>query len=231
MKTCKKQLHQYEGKFCPICKQLWRINNREQKAAYEKIRYKENKEQVLTYMKEYYKENKEQRIAYQNTYYKENREQVITYRKIYYKENKEQRTTYQNTYYKENREQRIAYHAVYSANRRMNDHLFKLRGNISHLISLSYKNQGYNKNTKTEAIIGCSFEHFNSHLISTAIANYGSYIDLPGIYHIDHIIPMSSAKCEKEVLKLNHYSNLQLLYPKDNIKKSNKLDWSLNGKT
>ena len=45
--------------------------------------------------------------------------------------------------------------------------------------------------------------------------------------HIDHIIPMSTAKSEEEVIKLNQYTNLQLLKAEDNLEKSDKLNWKL----
>ncbi len=37
--------------------------------------------------------------------------------------------------------------------------------------------------------------------------------------HIDHIIPMKTAKTEADVLRLNHYTNLQPLWAHDNMKK------------
>ena len=46
--------------------------------------------------------------------------------------------------------------------------------------------------------------------------------------HIDHIIPLATAKTEKEVLDLCKINNLQLLTPEDNMSKKDKLDWSLN---
>ena len=41
-------------------------------------------------------------------------------------------------------------------------------------------------------------------------------------WHIDHIIPLSSAKTIEEVEKLNHYTNLRPMWGSDNIKKGKK---------
>ena len=43
-----------------------------------------------------------------------------------------------------------------------------------------------------------------------------------GEWHIDHIIPISYAKSELEIYELNHYSNLQPLWSKDNLSKGNR---------
>ena len=37
------------------------------------------------------------------------------------------------------------------------------------------------------------------------------------------IIPISSAKTEEEIIKLNHYTNLQPLWSRENMSKGNKL--------
>jgi hypothetical protein len=46
--------------------------------------------------------------------------------------------------------------------------------------------------------------------------NHGNY------WHLDHIIPVSWAKSEKELYELNHYTNYQPLSAKENLSKNNK---------
>ena len=42
-------------------------------------------------------------------------------------------------------------------------------------------------------------------------------------WHVDHIIPLNSAKTPEAIEKLMHYSNLQPLWATENIRKSNKI--------
>jgi hypothetical protein len=46
------------------------------------------------------------------------------------------------------------------------------------------------------------------------------------LWHLDHIIPLASAKSEKELINLNHYTNFQPLWALENMKKSNKLQYA-----
>jgi len=65
--------------------------------------------------------------------------------------------------------------------------------------------------------VGCTYLEVKNHLESKfepwmSWENYGKYNgELNYGWDIDHIIPLSSAKTEEELLKLFHYSNLQPL--------------------
>ena len=103
------------------------------------------------------------------------------------------------------------------------DHLFKIKHNIKTYIRLQLKQIDAKKNNnKTIEILGCPIHEFISHLEYKfepwmSWENYGKYNgELNYGWDIDHIIPISSAKTEEEIYKLNHYTNLQPLCSKTN---------------
>ena len=178
-----------------------------------------NKEKIKQQKAEYYKNNKEKiKLKYDKQkakkYYKFNEEKIKKQVQIYYNNNKE--VILEKAY--KHRKQRCKY-----------DNLFKLRLNIRSLICLSIKKKGYLKNSKTEQILGCSFEEFKAHIESQwkpwmSWDNYGLYNGTENYgWDIDHIIPTSSAKTEEDLYNLNHYTNLQPLcsYVNRVIKKDN----------
>lgn len=105
--------------------------------------------------------------------------------------------------------------------RRIEDPLFATRIRIRNLISQSIRRSGFNKKSKAEEILGICFADFIERLNLMSITKYGYTFDFK-IMDIDHIIPMHTASSEEEVLKLNHYSNLQpLLKDEHKIKTKN----------
>ena len=83
------------------------------------------------------------------------------------------------------------------------------------------------KNKKTEEILGCVFVFIKNYLESKFID--GMSWDNRNLWHIDHIVPLSSAKTATQILKLNHFSNLRPLWAKDNLSKGcNPLEEQLN---
>jgi len=143
-----------------------------------------------------------------------------------YEENKEYLKQYQKEYYQKNKKRIRKVKNKYGVERRNKDPLFKLINNIRGLIRISLKKQGFTKRTKTFKILGCSFEELKNHLFENAKLKYPDFKTEDflekGKYHIDHIIPVSFAKNENEVISLNHYTNLQLLTAEENLLKSNK---------
>ena len=106
---------------------------------------------------------------------------------------------------------------IYVINRRKIDELYRLKCNVRSLIGASLRNNNYKKDTKTQNILGCPFEDFKLYLESKfelwmSWDNYGKYNgQLNFGWDIDHIIPVSSSKTKEELIKLNHYTNLQPL--------------------
>jgi len=103
-----------------------------------------------------------------------------------------------------------------------NDELFSIRVRIRNLVRNTFRKSGHTKPEKrTEGILGCSYEELKNHLESQFVE--GMSWDNRGDWHIDHIIPLSSAVDKEGLLKLSHYTNLQPLWEKDNLEKSNKI--------
>ena len=112
----------------------------------------------------------------------------------------------------------------YLRNRRKTDPLFKLASNIRCLIRGSLNRLNFKKTSRTAEILGCDFYFFRDYL--EAQFAYGMTWENQGsVWHLDHIIPVSSALTEERLIELNHFSNFQPLFAEDNIEKSNKLDW------
>jgi len=95
-----------------------------------------------------------------------------------------------------------------------NNLLYRLRNQISSLIRISIRLNGFNKKSKTREILGCSYEEFKIHMESKFID--GMTWKNRHLWEIDHIIPVSRGKTEEEIIKLNHYTNLQPLWAEDN---------------
>ena len=90
------------------------------------------------------------------------------------------------------------------------------------------KENNLNKKYKVINIIGCDLITLKEHIEKQFKdgmnwENYGLFG-----WHIDHIIPLSSAKTEEELYKLCHYTNLQPLWAEENMKKGNKILEPLN---
>ena len=187
----------------------WRENNKE----YKKIKDKE----YATLNSDKIKSNRRNR-------YVKNKETELATAKIWRENNKEYKKQKDKEYSSLNKDKRNNRH-----NERMKtDNVYNLSHITRGLIQKSIRSGGYTKMSKTYEILGCSFEDFKLYLESKfehwmSWENRGLYNgELNYGWDIDHIIPISSAKSEEEIIKLNHYTNLQPLcsYTNRYIKKN-----------
>lgn len=195
---------------------------------YNKEYNKRNKETLAQNRKKYYLDNKEYFNNKYKEYYVENVDKIKSYQKDYNILNKDKKSENNRIHYSLNKDAIIRKNTDYVKNRKKSDNLFKLKISITNTIHNSFYRSKFSKSGKTESIIGCSFEELKKYLESKFEhwmnwENKGLYNgDFNYGWDIDHIIPISSAKSEEDIIKLNHYSNLQPLCSKLNrdIKKN-----------
>lgn len=166
--------------------------------------------------------NKEKLSEYYKLNYINNKEEKKAKSKEYYNSNRDLQNTKNKEYQKNNREKRNKYKREYNSYKRKNNPLFRLTNNIRGGIYNSIIRKGYAKNSNTFSILGCTYYEFSTYLESKfedwmSWENYGKYNgELNYGWDLDHIIPISSATNEEEVIILNHYTNFQPLCSKIN---------------
>lgn len=161
-------------------------------------------------------------------YREDNKEHIKEYSKRWKIKNKEHVRQTKRLYKSKNKDSINTYRREYTKLRRLKDSNFKLTCDIRTLILISYKkacNGEFNKSLKTEEIIGCTIVELINHLQSLftegmTLANHGNCQEC---WHIDHKIPISSAKTKEDIIRLNHYTNLQPLWRDDNLSKGCKI--------
>lgn len=212
---------------------------------FQKKYYEENHEWILNYHKDYREQNiekirdtrkkhyekiKEKLKEYKADYYQKNKERLRKKFHEYYLENTEQLKDYQKEYRINNHEKYYKRKLKYKYNRITNDEIFKLKEQLRNMLRWSFRRKGYLKSERTKTIIGCDIDFLIKYLKETYKNNYGVEWDGKEKVHIDHIIPLATANSEEEIIKLCHYTNLQLLKAEDNLQKNDKLDWNLKEK-
>lgn len=146
-------------------------------------------------------------------YLEKNKTIIAEKKRAYYLANQEKLKQYQRDYGKNN----IEHIRKHQKTKRDTNLMYKLKGNVKSLIGNSLRSKNFKKLTKTELILGCTYIEFKQHLESQ-FAEWMNW-DNRGLYNgtkdygwdIDHIIPLSSALTEADIIRLNHYTNLRPL--------------------
>ncbi len=113
----------------------------------------------------------------------------------------------------------------YYAKRYVNDIEFNIEMKIRKRILMAIKKQFTHKAHKTIELLDCSFEEFKEYFQNKFTENMTWDKFMNGEIHIDHIVPccrFDLADSEQQKMCF-HYTNLQPLWAKDNLSKSNKI--------
>lgn len=196
-------------------------HNKDSRKSYEKTK-EDKKQKRLVYKLE----NKEELEKQKEEKMTKRKELFALHRKRYLEKNKDKIKLQTKERYLKNKKRCIESSNRCNKAREKIDPLFKfcnrVRGNIKRSFLRNHTLK-FRKVLKSEELLGCSLPEFAKYILlkcpeGTTYENFGQFG-----YHLDHIIPISSAKTQEEVEKLCHYTNYQPLWWKDNIIKSNKI--------
>jgi len=217
-----------ETKICSKCK--------EEKKVYEFGKLKSSKDGLLYSCKEcnnkrsvvYRKNNPEKILELTRNWTKKNPDWVYNRHKKWREENPEKVKELREKWFNKNPEKRKEYRENYKPRkkerrkeRRDGEPIFNLINRVRYRLRKYFISNNITKKNKTFDIVGCSPQQLKEHLENQFVDGMGW--ENKNEWHIDHIIPLSSAKTEEEIYNLCHYTNLQPLWAEDNIRKSNKI--------
>jgi hypothetical protein len=193
-------------KNCKICKKEFiRIKNNQKYCS--KLCYKQAK------MK--------RKRPYSKKYYLEHKEKLDLQHINYYENHKEQRAKAMKEWYELNKEKIIEHNINYNKNKYKTNIGFKILDNLRSRIRMALKRNI--KSQSTIKLIDCSIDFLRQHLEKQFQS--GMSWSNHGLWHIDHIIPCASFDLSKvsEQRKCFHYTNLQPLWAKENLRKGSKI--------
>lgn len=187
---------------CKVCNNMRSVEYR-----------KNNPQKVLELTRNWTKKNPDWVYKRHKKWRLENPEKVKELREEWLKKNPEKRKEYRKNYNPRKKEQK--------KERRENDPLFHIVEKVRTRLWKYLKVFNIKKNNRTFDIVGCTPEFLKEHLEKQF--RDGMSWENRSEWHIDHIVPLSSASSEEELYKLCHYTNLQPLWAEENLKKSNKI--------
>lgn len=195
---------------------------------YKRQYYIANKERLRKKGKEWQEKNAEKVKARKARLYIDNQEQHRIKGMAYRAKNKDAIRLRAIDHYQNNRDRLLKKSSAWQANnkerraeyfreRRKGDPLYNLSSSLRSRIGYALRRGAFTKSNSTHEILGCSIGFFKSYIEQRF---------LPGMswanrseWHLDHITPVITAKTEKEVYKLNHYTNFRPLWAEDNLSK------------
>lgn len=175
------------------------LKARKRNVEYRKRKKEANPKKIRTIQD--IQESKSTREAYKINWRLENKEKIAQYNKKWSEKNSDRVKQYRKDRYQ--------------------NPLIKVITRARTRTRFAFKNNSFSKDSITQKIIGCDWFTLKNHIENQFVD--GMSWDNFNKIHIDHKIPLSSAKSKEEVFSLCHYTNLQPLWAVDNLIKSNKI--------
>lgn len=158
---------------------------------------------------------------YNSIRYKKHKDKMLLQSKRWVEKNRNQVKKNKQLWYEKNKEEFLQKSLQYKKHRYKTDLSYRLTCNLRRRLHRAI--DGKLKNESALKLLGCSIEQLKLHLEKqfTKGMNWKNY----GKWHIDHIKPCASfdLSLETEQKLCFHFSNLQPLWAKDNIRKSDKI--------
>lgn len=175
-----------------------------------------NRDKIIIAGRKFKKENPDKIKEYSREYREENRDKLI-------KDAKEYRENKPHIWrrWRENNKDKVYVYRKRYEEKRSCDEVYIMTRKIRNSIRSSIRSINFKKKNRSTDILGCTMEEFVTYIKSTFLD--GMNVENHGLWHLDHIIPISTAKTYEEAIELNHYTNFQALWAIDNLKKSNKI--------
>lgn len=156
-------------------------------------------------------------------YISENKESILAKNRQWYLDNKDERADSKRLYYQANKPAIVNKQVQYAKNKKQYDPYFALKLRIRDRLSKAVKYR-YKKGVAVQDL-GCSIE-FLKHYLESQFQPGMTFANI----HIDHIRPLASFDLTdlEQLKQACHYTNLQPLWPSDNLKKGDKYAFTGN---
>lgn len=236
---------------CKKCVNEYRELNKEKIKEKLSIYRKNNPDRIKSSREKYIENNAEKERARSKKYRDSNKEKIAEANKIYNATKRIVDKEKQERKRLELKNKRIAEKALFIANnkdrlekekkdkerrrkdaenakikeKRLKNPLFRLKDNLRARTRKAFRNK-YNKRNTNSELLGCSYKELYSR-IESLFTDGMSWDKMGSEIHIDHIIPLSSASNELELINLCHYTNLQPLWAIDNILKADSMPYDV----
>jgi len=206
----------------------WRDKNPDKARAIAKKWREKNKDKAREYSKKWRKNNPEKAREAEKNWRERNLEKDRAKAREWREKNIERARENGRKWQKSNTKRASENRRVWAKKRRSTDTLFALAGNLRSRMQEVFQRKCGSKPYRFEKILGTTVSIAKAYL--EAQFKPGMSWENRKSWHIDHIIPLASAKTTEELVSLCHYTNLQPLWASDNIRKGSKMPNQLNKK-